>query len=246
MTALIAGLAFGLVSSGHCAAMCGPLVLLANPACDRRGGQEAPSAARLAAHAALYHGGRASTYLVLGALAGLAGGAMARIGLGRAAAVAAGVALLLQAVATAGMLPARLGSFGVAVTVTRALGRVGVWMRAHQVRGPIVFGAVNGLLPCGFLYSALVAAAGLGNLRESLMFMGAFAFGTTPVLGVIAVAGGALSARTPPLIRRAAPVALAVAGALLIARGVRMPHEGHAPPTMSAPAPTPIRASHTH
>lgn len=246
MTALVAGLVFGLIGSGHCAAMCGPLVLLANPKLEPQAGATGPSTARLAVHASLYHGGRASTYLALGALAGLAGGVMARAGLGRAVAIAAGVVLLLQAIATMGLLPGRLGSLGGAALVTRALGRVGVWMRAHQVRGPILFGALNGLLPCGFLYAALVAAAGFGNLREALLFMGAFALGTTPVLGAIALAGGALTARLPLPIRRAAPVALAIVGVLLIVRGVRAPHDGHARPGTSATAPAPVHASHTH
>jgi sulfite exporter TauE/SafE len=128
--------------------------------------------------------------------------------------------------------------------MTQMLGRVGVWMRGHRIRGPIVFGALNGLLPCGFLYAALVAAAGLGNLRESLLFMGAFALGTTPVLGAVAVAGGAFTARLPLAVRRVAPVALAIVGVLLIARGLRPPHGGHVVPTASDSAPA--RASHTH
>jgi sulfite exporter TauE/SafE len=246
MTALLAGLVFGLVGSGHCAAMCGPLVLLANPRPSAREGMGEPSPARLAVHAALYHGGRACTYLALGMLAGIAGGAMARLGLGRALAIAAGVALVLQAVAATSVLRARLGSVGVAAAVTRALGRVGIWMRAHQVQGPLLFGALNGLLPCGLLYAALVAAAGFGDFRESLLFMAAFSIGTTPILGVVALAGGALTTRIPPMMRRSAPVALALVGVLLIARGVRTPHGGHVMPTTLASAPEPATAPASH
>lgn len=239
MTALLAGLVFGLAGSGHCAAMCGPLVLLANPAPSAAGSAPEASRVPLALHAALYHAGRTVTYLGLGALAGLVGGAMARLGLGRALAVIAGVALLLQAMAATRAFSARLGSLGVAPVVTRALGRAGLWMRAHRVQGPIVFGALNGLLPCGFLYAALTAAAGFGDLREALLFMGAFALGTTPVLALLAMAGGALGTRVPLAVRRAAPVALAIVGVLLIARGIRAPHAGHgasAAPHVSAPA----------
>ncbi len=236
MTALLAGLAFGLAGSGHCAAMCGPLVLLANPVPGSSARGRANASPALAVHAGLYHLGRASTYLSLGALAGLAGGAMARLGLGRALAILAGVALLLQAVAATRLVSARFGSLGVAPLVTRALARAGAWMRTHRVRGPIVFGALNGLLPCGFLYAALTAAAGFGDLKQALLFMSAFALGTTPVLAVVALAGGSLSARVPLLMRRAAPVALAIVGVLLIARGIRTPHAAHdlpAAPTAS-------------
>ena len=101
-------------------------------------------------------------------------------------------------------------------------------MRNHRVQGPVVFGALNGLLPCGLLYAALTAAAGFGNVWQSMLFMGVFAAGTTPVLAMIAMAGGSITARAPHMMRRATPAALAIVGVLLIVRGVRPPHEAHA------------------
>lgn len=245
MTALLAGLAFGLVGSGHCAAMCGPLVLLANPKPTSPGPHAHAATTQLSAHAALYHGGRALTYLVLGSLVGLASGAIAQLGFGRVLAVMAGAALVLQALAATGLVSGHLGSAPLAAAVTRALGRAGSWMRGHRVRGPIVFGAINGLLPCGLLYAALTAAAGFGDLRQALLFMGAFALGTTPVLAVLGVVGGALTAHVPLPIRRAAPAALAIVGVLLIARGIRAPHGDHATPATADASSSPS-APHAH
>jgi sulfite exporter TauE/SafE len=227
MTALLAGLAFGLLGSGHCATMCGPLVLLANPRAAGLGTSPACLPRRKAGHAALYHGGRASTYIVLGGLVGLVGGALTHLGFGRMLAVVAGLALVVQAAAATGIVTSRPGSPRLGIAVSRALGRAGTWMRSHPVMGPVVFGALNGLLPCGLLYAALTAAGGFGTLGQSLLFMGAFAVGTTPMLAVIGVAGGSLTARVPHLVRRATPAALAIVGMLLIVRGVRPPHEAH-------------------
>ena len=225
MTTLIGGFVLGLIGSGHCAAMCGPLVLLANPRATGLRPDAAPPTSRLMLHAALYHAGRALTYLLLGTIAGLAGAALARVGLGRGVALAAGVWLLAQAALAAGVLPGRVRALPLASAVTRGLGHVGVWMRRHRTQGPIVFGALNGLLPCGLVYAALVAATGLADLSSSLAFMTMFALGTTPVLVLVSVAGGALVARVPVNVRRAAPVALALVGVLLIARGVQPAHE---------------------
>ena len=168
-----------------------------------------------------------SMYVALGAVVGLAGGALTHLGFGRALAVFAGVALVLQAVSAAGIVHGRLGSPTLGNAVSRALGRAGIWMRRHRVQGPVVFGALNGLLPCGLLYAALTAAAGFGDVWQAMMFMGTFAAGTTPVLAVIALAGGSLTARVPHAVRRATPVALAIVGVLLIARGVSAPHGDH-------------------
>ena len=232
MTALLAGLAFGIAGSGHCAAMCGPLVLLANPRSAGLGsGSRAPRRA-LAVHATLYHAGRLGTYLALGLLAGAAGTVLARLGLGRALAIVAGAALVLQALTATRAVSGRLASHRLGSLVTRALGRAGAWMRAHRVGGPLVFGALNGLLPCGLLYAALTAAVGVGDLGQALVFMAAFAAGTTPVLAVLGIAGGAFTARVPVVVRRAAPVALAVVGVLLIMRGVLPGHAAH----MATPA----------
>jgi sulfite exporter TauE/SafE len=59
--------------------------------------------------------------------------------------------------------------------------------------------------------------------------MAAFAVGTTPVLAALGMAGGALTTRVPGAMRRAAPVALAIVGVILIMRGVSTPHGAHAP-----------------
>ena len=62
MIAAWAGLVLGLAGSGHCAGMCGPLVLLANPR-DSADGQADQRG--LTRHVALYHAGRVGIYAVL-------------------------------------------------------------------------------------------------------------------------------------------------------------------------------------
>ena len=245
MTAVLAGFVFGVIGSGHCASMCGPLVLLANPRAAGLGTRPSTSLRRMAAHTALYHGGRTTSYLALGTLVGLAGGALTHFGFGRALAIVAGIALVLQAVAAFGVVPRHLQSRRIGQRVVGALGRAGSWMRRHRVQGPVVFGVLNGLLPCGLLYAALTAAGGFGTVGQALSFMSAFAVGTTPVLAVIATAGGSLTARVPHGVRRAAPVALAIVGLLLIARGVRPPHSDHGLPSPTSPSADTSPATHT-
>ncbi len=220
--AVLTGLVLGAVGSGHCVAMCGPLVLLATP----RG---SPPTAALMRHAVLYHGGRVLMYVALGSVAGLAGAGVVRAGFGRALAVVAGAVLVLQALAFVPRVASALGTRRVGQGVTRALSAAGVWMRRHRVQGPLAFGALNGLLPCGLLYAALTAAAGLGEPVPAMAFMVAFGLGTTPVLAVLGLAGGTVVSRTPARVRRLAPVALALVGLLLIVRGMAQPHAAHVP-----------------
>jgi len=226
---VLAAVALGVAGSVHCAAMCGLLVMVVGA--RRTGAGEAGQSRTRAwiASTARYHGGRVLVYVLLGALAGAGGAAVADAGFGRALAVLAGVTLLAQALAaTAWVSGARVFQW-LAAQVSRLVGGVAGWLRRHGLQGAFTLGAINGLLPCGLVYAALTAAAGLGDLSRAVAFMAAFGAGTVPVLAVMAWASGAATSRLPVRVRRAAPAVLALVGLLLIVRGIGMPHgEAHA------------------
>jgi sulfite exporter TauE/SafE len=220
MMALAAGLLLGLAGGAHCLGMCGPFVLFMGAA---------PSAgrARMWRHTLLHHGGRISVYVILGGLAGMTGGSIAGAGFRNALALAAGAALVVQALGlTARAVGARPGR-----ALTAVIGRLGSLARAlppqHPGR-PILLGALNGLLPCGLLYAALAAAAGLGDVGGAVRFTLAFGIGSLPVFALLAYSAHAFIPRVPLRLRRAAPVALAVVGLMLIARGLAAPVAHHA------------------
>jgi sulfite exporter TauE/SafE len=83
---------------------------------------------------------------------------------------------------------------------------------------------VNGLLPCGLVYAAAVAAAGLGGVWTGLVFMAGFGAGTIPVLLMVTISASSLPASSRARLSRLAPLALAVTGMLLIGRGVLPVH----------------------
>lgn len=240
----LSGLVLGAAGSGHCAAMCGPLVALANP---RGTGTRTAGTRQLAVHAVLYHGGRLTTYVTLGALIGLTGRALSSAGLGRALAFAAAGAVLLQAVvawhAFRGGSPSAFGAL-----ITRAIGWVGGWMRRHRISGPAAFGALTGLLPCGLVYAALTAAAGFGTVVDSALFMLMFGLGTVPLLATVGLSAEHLERHLPARLKKVAPFALAAVAVLLIVRasGGHMNHSGHAAPA-ATPSPAPAAApAHRH
>jgi sulfite exporter TauE/SafE len=202
MTAtLLTGLLFGIAGSAHCAGMCGPLVLLA-----RRG-------------IWLHHLGRVTTYAVFGAFAGVTGSVAAIGGFGSWLSIAAGLALATIAVMRSLDQTPRLSIPGVRL-VSAALVSSARWRERHLVGGALVGGGLNGLLPCGLVYAAVVAATPLGDPWTSAAFMAAFGVGSLPALAAVVWCGEALKTATPAVFRRAAPVALVVMAVLLIARGV--------------------------
>lgn len=179
---LAAFLMLGLLgSAAHCVGMCAPFVMLVGRRYAAPAGPHRPAAAQ-----AWYHAGRLVTYTLLGAAAGSAGALItsvgALLGLQRTAAIVGGTALVLSAVAS-------LVAFGPASTrvpawLSRLIARLGSRLPGH----PLLLGAVLGLLPCGLLYSAVMAAMTRGSAVAGATALAAFTLGTVPALAGVSLA----------------------------------------------------------
>lgn len=202
LTILLASLAGSL----HCAGMCGGLVAA------YAGADAARGLARGGAHLA-YNAGRLASYAALGAGAGLAGrtldlaGSLA--GVQRVALLAAGALVVLfglHALVTAlgGPAPRLRAPLFLQRTLGAALRVAGRWpapLRAGAI------GLLTALLPCGWLYAFVVAAAGTGSALYGALAMAVFWLGTLPVMAAV---GLGLQALAGPL-RRRVPLACAIA-----------------------------------
>lgn len=186
---LAAFLMLGLLgSAAHCVGMCAPFVMLVGRRYAAPTGPHRPAAAQ-----AWYHAGRLVTYTLLGAAAGSAGAMLtsvgALLGLQRTAAIVGGAALVLSALAS-------LIAFGPASTrvpawLSRVIGRLGARVPGH----PVLLGAVLGLLPCGLLYSAVMAAMTRGSAAAGAAALAAFTLGTVPALAGVSLADAVLLQR---------------------------------------------------
>jgi hypothetical protein len=212
---ILACLFLGLAGSAlHCGPMCGPLVMgqtagrMACLACPAM-----TEAARLRAGLLpRYHAGRITTYALLGALCGYAGGISASVAapLRITALITAGCLLLAIA---AGLLSTRANTPPPRI-LTQALRRL------HP--GSFLFGTLLGLLPCNLVYGALFAAMASGNPWRGAAFMLAFGLGTVPILAAIGIAGHTSRLRAP--LRRAMPALLGLNAAFLFAAAFRAAH----------------------
>jgi len=178
--AVLAGvLVASMVGSVHCIAMCGPLVGLHGGAATLR--------------LSLVHSlGRLTTYVLLGALAGLVGSAIDIAGeLGnvqRVATVVAAATILAIAVVplvrrTTG--PARSPFAAALVKIRPRSAAKRAWM----------IGTLTGLLPCGWLWAFVVMAAGTASPLAGALVMATFWLGTAPAMvGLVRFAGPVVTA----------------------------------------------------
>jgi hypothetical protein len=205
-----------LVGFGHCAGMCSPFVLFVS----RR--YVPPGGGRLAVLAAQggYTAGRVATYAALGAAAGALGGILqlagALLGVQRAASIVAGGVLVAWALVALSDLGPRLGSGG--ILFARAAGALKGRVPGH----PFATGLFLGLLPCGPLYSALIAAAARGGALDGAAALALFGLGTAPALLGISVADELL-ARNRAFVNRLSQAFLLAMGIWFVWTGLAGP-----------------------
>lgn len=198
----------GLLGGTHCVGMCGGIV----GALSMSGGP------RPTLHVA-YNAGRIVSYGLAGALAG---------GVGEAGvALSGGLPIRLILFALANLTLVALGLYLMGVTRTLAfaekLGHA-LWRRvqpltrrflpARTVAQAFPLGMLWGWLPCGLVYSALVAALTSGSAFRGAALMLAFGAGTLPTL----LLAGLLAVRLNEYLAR--PVIRALAGMVVLSFGV--------------------------
>jgi uncharacterized protein len=208
---------------GHCIGMCAPFVLFAS----RR--YAAPGSGRVSALVAQawYALGRIVTYAVLGGAAGALGAAVQKVGafvgLQRAALVVAGAVLVVWAVVALWNLVPGLPRLGRPGSVGPGLfDRVAGALKRRVPGHPLAFGLFLGLLPCGFLYSAVVAAVARGSALQGALAMAAFGAATVPALLSVSLADEILGARRRTLLNVVAQLFILAMGARFLWRGLSL------------------------
>lgn len=209
----------GLITSLHCAGMCGPLACTLMPMRGDRDDAHTVST--------VYHLTRLAAYATLGALAG---------GLGR-------LPLTLLNSATLRWLPWVLVLFFVALALrwdrylpkpaflARFTLRLNPWLRRRsRVQAAAALGFATPLLPCGPLYFLITLALLSGSALRGVEFMLAFGLGTVPLLWLAQSQFQWLRGKLSPLWLNRVRLTLALTTALVLSWRLRA--------TLGFPGPT--------
>ena len=193
-----------ILGSPHCAAMCGGFVALSS------------QSSRPAQSQAAYHIGRLCTYLILGAMAGSIGTVIDQlgmsIGLTQTATILTGTLLILSGVMLLfGRSPKIHNVFPLKYIFS--LHQKLLANKSDRVYFPFALGLFSTLLPCGWLYTYVIVAAGTASPLWAAVTMLAFWAGTLPMLITI----GSLSNLISSPLKRYVPFLVSL---LMIAAGV--------------------------
>lgn len=208
-----------LLGSLHCVGMCGPFALVASSSASSRRAALAPTLA--------YSAGRLVTYTLAGILFGALGLAINTMAAGSAGSstrwatwqqtatyLAGGLMILVGAIALARQL-------GFTIRLPRMAGPLQrVLQSAHQrvlrlapLQRALWIGMLTTLMPCGWLYTFAITAAGTGSPLWGGLVMISFWAGTIPVMAALMLGFSRIAVRW----QRHVPVAMA---ALVIALGL--------------------------
>jgi len=212
------------VGFGHCIGMCSPIVV--SLSLNLKGKSV------LIPHL-LYNAGRVLTYAILGGLAGVLGSftilTSSIVSLQKGVLIFAGVLVLLMGLAMGGWIPfGRIFGDGGAGS-----GVLSKWFRRlSAAKSPIVYlplGLLLGLLPCGPVYTALLASvrAGMGaasaleGFFSGMGLMIAFGIGTIPALLLVGKLAGLGWIKSRRLIYKISSLLMALVGIYFIIQGIR-------------------------
>ncbi|MDR2421574.1 MAG: sulfite exporter TauE/SafE family protein [Oscillospiraceae bacterium] len=200
----------GLLTSAHCAAMCGGINLS-----QSLGGTGGGGAVALRP-CLLYNGGRAAAYTLVGGVAGALGSVFTLTGAWRG---------VIQLAAGAFMVIMGLNMLGMLRGLRRFMPRLpsGLARRLGAGRsksaGPLVIGLLNGLMPCGPLQAMQLYALSSGSPAKGALSMLLFSLGTVPLMFGLGALGSVLSRKLARYVTAAGAALVVVLGLAMFSRG---------------------------
>ena len=168
----------------------------------------------------LYNLGRSFSYASMGIVFGLLGMSFSLFKLQQWLSIGAGSVILLF------LIMNYLGSY-----------RVNIFSQlSHQVKSKLSdylqtdktpstyfsIGIVNGFLPCGLVYVAIVTAIATGTILKSSLTMFAFGIGTIPIMALTMIFGKFVSINLRNKLNKMTPYLIMCVAILLILRGLNL------------------------
>jgi len=204
------GFTLGLLGSFHCIGMCGPIAL-SIPGDDQH-------FSSVITKGMVYNLGRVFTYSFLGYFLGVLGMGASIAGYQHLLSIVLGVLIIVFSI-----FPKFANSHYFQKTYSKISSRlsslIGGLYREHTLSSRFFIGALNGLLPCGFVVVGLAAALITTSAVHSMAYMGLFGLGTIPVMLLLNVAPTFISPGIRAKLRPLSSWFAVFVGVLLIIRG---------------------------
>lgn len=209
---LFSALVLGLLGSLHCVGMCGPIAFMLPVSRDNK--------FKKFLQIFLYHGGRLFAYAIIGLAFGIVGKSLNLFGFQQQLSIFTGglmIAVIL-------MPSAKFRKYNFSAPLTMFIGRIksslGAAFKRKTADTFFTIGFLNGFLPCGLVYMAVLGALAAGSIPTGSLFMVLFGLGTIPLMTTAVYFSGMLNGLARKKINKLVPVFVVVVGLLFIIRGL--------------------------
>lgn len=208
---LFSAIILGLLGSLHCIGMCGPIAFMLPV--DRK--NQIKQFFQLMS----YHIGRLTTYSLIGLLFGLLGKGFELFNFQQHLSILTGVLMIL-----ATTLPSLFKKVKIAQPITKVVFKVksalGEELKKKRNDTFFTIGFLNGYLPCGLVYMAVLGAIATHNPLQGSLYMFLFGAGTIPLMSAVAYAGNITNNVFRKKIQQIIPIIVVIIGILFILRGL--------------------------
>ncbi|GAB1370830.1 sulfite exporter TauE/SafE family protein [Candidatus Kapaibacterium sp.] len=209
-----AGFVLGILGSFHCLGMCGPIAIAIPHRSSSRLG--------ILLESLVYNFGRVITYSVLGILLGFVGTPLRLAGIQEYVAVATGILMLLFLIIPRKYYQGRGNIKFVNSFVMSFKRKFNEFFNSKSMFSLLIFGFLNGLLPCGLVYIALAGSFASTDLLTSTLYMSAFGIGTVPMLALLYFTKNMLTLNLRKKLTKLIPYGVALVAILMILRGLSL------------------------
>jgi len=209
---LASALALGFLGSLHCLGMCGPIAFMLP--------LERKCRFKKTIQLFVYHSGRLLAYGTMGVLFGFLGKGLFLFGIQQKLSIGIGILMILLVVLPSKYWSAHKLSKPLYAVLGKVKSKLGAALKKKTPDAFLTIGFLNGFLPCGLVYMALLGAMALAAPLQGGMYMILFGTGTIPLMSLVVFSKGLWGNPIKSRIRKLIPVFVVLIGALFIIRGL--------------------------
>ncbi|MDF0716771.1 sulfite exporter TauE/SafE family protein [Muricauda sp. 334s03] len=209
---LTSALVLGLLGSLHCLGMCGPIAFMLP--------LDQTNQVKKTAQLSIYHFGRLLAYGVIGVLFGLLGKGLSLFGIQQKLSIGIGVLMIILVLIPGKYLNGHKLLSPIYSIIGKVKSKLGAELKKKTPDTFLTIGFLNGFLPCGLVYMALLGAIAMGSPLKGGLYMMIFGLGTVPLMSLVVYSKGMFSTSIKSRIQKMIPVFVVIIGILFIVRGL--------------------------
>ncbi len=209
---ILSAVILGLMGSLHCVGMCGPIAFMLPV--------DQTNNYKKFGQIFIYHFGRLMAYGIIGLVFGFLGKGLSIFGAQQKLSIAIGIIMILVVLIPYKIFNKYNLSKPIYKVISKVKNQLGKELKKKSPDTFLTIGFLNGFLPCGLVYMALLGAIAMGNALQGSIYMMLFGLGTVPLMTTAIYFSGLLKGGIRQKVQKAVPVFVVVIGLLFILRGL--------------------------